>query len=168
MAGRDVYLNILLPKRREHPGWIRIEIDGTPKGEFRVLGRGSTTDGGKPTGNPTLNPFVNAGNTPVGDYVSPGFREHKGKAQRSYGPNPAIRLRAVAGDALIAQDIFGRNNLLIHGGPPGRFDGLSSTLGCLRLKDDDMSELIRLISNAGENAQAARCEGVSVRVAVRE
>jgi hypothetical protein len=47
----------------------------------------------------------------------------------------AIRLKALAGDALLAQDVFGRKGLPIHGGPPGRFDGYRSTLGCLRLRE---------------------------------
>jgi hypothetical protein len=68
----------------------------------------------------------------------------------------------------LAADVFRREGLLIHGGLPGRFDGYRSTLGCLRVSNDDMRQLIALISGAGNNAQAARCEGVSVRVTVRE
>jgi hypothetical protein len=51
---RDIRLNVLLLKNRNHAGWIRVEIDGAPQREFRILGRGSTTVKGKPTGNPVL------------------------------------------------------------------------------------------------------------------
>jgi hypothetical protein len=164
---RDVHLNVLLPRNRDHPGWIRLEIDGEPEAEFHVLGRGSTTVGGKPISkHPTLSPFAHAGNTPTGEYVSPGIVSTTAWNQDSYGPWGAIRLKAVAGDAILAQDIFGRKGLLIHGGAPGRFDGYRSTLGCLRLNNCDMERLIQLISNAGNRALA--CEGVSVRVSIRE
>ena len=166
---RDVQLNVLLPRNRDHPGWIRVEINGTSQTEFHVLGRGSTTVNGKPTStHPSLSPFAHAGNTPTGNYVSPGIVSTTDWSRNSYGLWGAIRLKAVAGDAVLAQDVFGRKGLLIHGGIPGRFDGYRSTLGCLRVSDSDMRLLIKLISNAGDNAQAARCEGVSVRVTVRE
>jgi hypothetical protein len=111
---REIHLRCLLPRNRNHPGWIRIEIDGTPQTEFRVLGRGSTTVNGKPTSkHPSLSPFAHSGNTPTGDYVSPGIVSTTDWNQNSYGPWGAIRLRAVAGDAVLAQDVFGRKGLLI-------------------------------------------------------
>src|SRR5215813_13419275 len=100
---RDVHLNVLLPRNRHRAGWIRAEIDGTPQSEFRILGRGSMTVGGKPTStHPSLSPFAYAGNTPTGSYVSPGLVSTAGWNQGSYGPWGAIRLKAVAGDALLA------------------------------------------------------------------
>jgi hypothetical protein len=165
--GRDVLLNVLLPKNRNHPGFIRIEVNGVPCREFRVLGRGSTTVKGNPTGNPSLSPFLHAGNTPVGDYVSPATVSTTNWNQSSYGPWGAVRLKAVSGDALLAQRL-GREGLLIHGGGSGQFDGYRSTLGCLRLHDADMKELIRTIADAGNNANATMCEKISVRVTVRE
>lgn len=164
---RDVLLNVLLPKNRNHPGSLRIELDGAPRGEFRVLGRGSTTVGGHSTGNPSLSPFLHAGNTPVGDYVSPGTVSTTDWDQASYGPWGAVRVKAVAGDALLAQGL-GRKGLLIHGGASGRFNGYRPTLGCLRLHDSDMKELIRMVAGAGDSAQARMCENVTVRVTVRE
>jgi hypothetical protein len=164
---RDVQLNVLLPRNRNHAGWIRVEVNGLPQREFHILGRGSTTVKGKPTGNSTLSPFKYAGNTPTGEYVSPGIVSTTDWDQSSYGPWGAVRLKAVAGDALVAERL-GRDGLLIHGGQAGRFDGYRSTLGCLRLRDGDMKQLIQLISNAGANAQASMCEAVSVRVTVRE
>jgi hypothetical protein len=164
---RDVLLNVLLPRNRNHPGWIRVEINGVPQREFHILGRGSTTLKGKPTLNPTLSPFKYAGNTPTGDYVSPSIVSTTDWDPSSYGPWGAVRLKAVAGDALLAERL-GRTGLLIHGGREGSFDGYRPTLGCLRLHNSDMKQLIQLISNAGSNAQAAMCEAVSVRVTVRQ
>jgi lipoprotein-anchoring transpeptidase ErfK/SrfK len=143
-----------------------VEINGVPQREFHILGRGSTTLKGK-TINPTRSPFKYAGNTPTGDYVSPSIVSTTDWDPRSYGPWGAVRLKAVAGDALLAERL-GRTGLLIHGGLEGSFDGYRPTLGCLRLHNTDMKQLIQLISNAGSNAQAAMCEAVSVRVTVRQ
>jgi hypothetical protein len=165
---REILLNVLLPRNRNRPGRIRVEINGTPQAEFFVLGRGSTTVKGKRTGNPTRSPFRYAGDTPTGDYLSSGVESTGGLSQDSYGPWGAIRLKAVAGDAFLAESIFGRKGLLIHGGAPGRFEGYASTLGCLRVSNLDMRRLMQLISDAGDNVQARVCEIVSVSVAVRE
>lgn len=167
----DVQLNVLLPKNRNHAGWVRVEINGVPVNEFRVLGRGSTTEtsktGEKKVVNPTLNPLMRFGNTPTGEYASPGIQSTSGLSRSSYGPWGAVRLKAVSGDALLAERL-GRSGLLIHGGAPGRFDHFRATHGCLRLYDGDMRQLIALISGAGNNAQAEMCESVSVKVTVRE
>ena len=47
-----------------------------------------------------------------------------------------IRLKAVAGDALLARRVFGGKGLLIPGGARGGFDGYRSTLGCLCLRNE--------------------------------
>lgn len=165
---RDVHLNVLLPKNRDHLGTIRVEVDGVPTAEFRVLGRGSSTVGGKSTGNPQRDPFKYAGNTPTGDYVSPGIVATDRWNASSYGPWGAIRLKAVAGDALLAEQVFHRSGFLIHGGSPGRFSGYNPTLGCLRVSNDDMRSLIGLITDLQDNPVAQRCEMVSIRITVRE
>jgi hypothetical protein len=76
---------------------------------------------------------LHAGDTPKGDYVSSGITSTTGWNQNSCGPWWAIRLKAVAGDALLAQDVFGRKGLLIHGGLPGALCGL------------DISRIIRAV-----------------------
>jgi hypothetical protein len=163
----DVHLNVLLPKNRNHTGWLRVEVNGFPKAEFRVLGRGSTRVKNKPTGNPARNPFLFAGDTPTGDYVSPGLADTGDWDPDSYGPWGAVRLRAVAGDALLAERL-GRNLLLIHGGAAGTFEGYRSTMGCLRLSNSDMLDLRTLLFSATEDPRAQMCRDVSVRVSVRE
>ncbi len=160
---RDVHLRVLLPGNRDHPGWLRVEVDGVPEREFHVLGRGSST-----SENPNAQSvFKTWGNTPTGDYS--GTTESTAKRnKRSYGHSGAVRLKALAGDALLAY-FFGRDGLLIHGGDlGGRFGGYRATHGCLRLSNSDMKELIQLISGAGENAQAQMCEPIAIRVTIRE
>lgn len=164
---KSVSLNILLPKNRDHSGWLRVEVDGVTSAEMRVLGRGSATVGGKPTGNPTRNPFVKDGDTPTGQYVAEGIRSTGDRDQRSYGPWGAVVLNAVSGPARLAQ-AMGRTGLLIHGGAPGRFDGLRPTLGCLRLANEDMKRLTDAIFAAGQQSVSQRCEAIAVRVNVRE
>lgn len=164
---RDVHLNIVLPRDRNLPGWIRVELDGVPQGEFRILGRGSTTVEGQPTGNPTRSPLLRAGDTPTGDYTSPSIVSTTAWNRDSYGPWGAIRLKAVAGEALLAERL-GRTGLLIHGGADGRFSGFRSTRGCLRLHNADMNRVIRMIAGGAENATTQMCDSVSVRVTVRE
>lgn len=85
---REVHLNVLLPKNRDRPRWIRVEIDGFPERAFRTLGGGSTSGviDGKKVVNPSRNPFMQIGNTPVSDYVSPGLESTSGWKQSSYGP----------------------------------------------------------------------------------
>jgi len=138
-------------------------MNGLPQAEFRVLGRGSST-----VSNPDRNPFLYAGNTPTGDYESFGLADTGNWNQSSYGPWGAVRLKAAGGDALLAEQLGHREGLLIHGGSPGTFSGFRPTLGCLRLHNRDMKELVRLIANAGDNARVSMCENVSVRVTVRE
>jgi len=165
---RDVHLRVILPNNelpgdtRAQPGWLRVEVDGIPEREFHVLGRGSST----PTNPGAKSVFRTDGNTPTGDYS--GTVESTAKRnKRSYGPSGAVRLKALAGDALLAK-FLGRDGLLIHGGDMGgRFGGYRATHGCLRLSNSDMQDLIQLISGAGENAQAQMCEPVAVRISVR-
>jgi L,D-transpeptidase-like protein len=164
---QTIHLNVILPKNRDNLGWLRVEVDGLPRAEFRVLGRGSTTVDGRPTGNPTLSPFATAGNTPTGDYTSPEIVSTAEWPQDSYGPWGALRLKAAGGDALLAER-FGRTGLLIHGGAPGRFQGYRSTLGCLRLNNHDIKQLTELLFSAGENSQARMSTELSVNVTVRE
>lgn len=165
MSGK-IQLNVLLPKNRDHAGFLRFDVDGVPQGQFRVLGRGSATLKGKPTGNPSRSPFRYAGNTPTGTYLATALKDTSGWDQKSYGPWGALQLKPVGGAALIAQDIFGRDGFLIHGGHPGRFDGFNSTLGCLRVSNDDMKSITSLISNAGDQTGDQMCEDVSITVIV--
>ncbi|HXK04783.1 MAG TPA: L,D-transpeptidase [Verrucomicrobiae bacterium] len=163
---KNVFLDVVLPRNRSYAGWIRVELNGVPAAEFRVLGRGSTHVPGHPA-NPTLSPLMYGGNTPRGDYRGTEIDSTSDLPQNSYGPWGEIRLKAVSGEAVLAERL-GRDGLLIHGGAEGAFDGFRPTHGCLRLHNADMKTLIGLISNAGDDATAQMCDAVSVRITVRD
>jgi hypothetical protein len=68
--------------------------------------------------NPIRSTVLPYGDTPTGGYRVPGLEATGNGTNRSapsYGPNGAIRLNPVSGDALTAAGI-GRQYLLIHGG----------------------------------------------------
>ena len=158
---KEIGLDVSLPKNRDNLGWLTVAVDGATVYRFRVLGRGSATVGGVSTHNPSHSPLLYAGNTPTGDYESPGIQSTGGDGwpKASYGPWGAVELKPVFGQALAAERL-GRHGLLIHGGAHGRFHGYGSTKGCLRLSNLDMKYLIELISREGK--------GAVVKVHVRE
>lgn len=167
---REIQLVVILPKNRDHTGELDLLIDGKPKAQFRVLGRGSSTTvsaSGKiiPTGNPTRSPLLSYGDTPKGDYKVVDIEEKKDR--KKYGPYGVLRLHAVSGDAFLAEAL-GRRGLLIHGGPPGKYDGYRPTLGCLRVSDHDMLRLRNILFSAGNDPHAYACNEVSVNVSVLE
>ena len=164
---KAIHLNVLLPKNRDRLGWLKVDVDGKPVAEFRVLGRGSSTVHGKSTGNPTRNPLQYAGDTPTGNYQSTGIESTEDWPQASYGPWGAVQLKAVAGEALTAERL-GRRGLLIHGGAQGRFHGYRSTKGCLRLSNLDMMKLMDILRNAGDDPQHLMTMGLTVDVHVRQ
>ena len=69
-----------------------------------------------------------------------------------FGPNGALRLDPVSGDAATAK-ANQRSGLMIHAGRPSANGGLRPTNGCIRMSNDDIQSLITAISllSAGEN-----------------
>src|SRR6185437_7471773 len=146
----NVHLDVLLRRNRNLNGVLRIEVDGTPVREFMVLGRGSR--GGGDT------QFLENGNTPTGEYDGNTFLSTEGQSQRSYGRWGKMVLKPLSGNALIAQDLFHRRELRIHGGDLGTWYGTGShaksnqlrpTHGCLRLSNADMRQLYEALMDAG-------------------
>jgi hypothetical protein len=173
-VAKNILLNVLLPKEREKAGWLRVEIERVPVAEIRVLGRGSTTGviDGKPFRNPTLTPLGKGGNTPTGDYVSPGIERTPPKDEIKYGPWGKVVLKPMQGQAIKAEKA-GRGGFLIHGGGPpkkgsGNFDGLRSTYGCLRVSDADMFRLMMLLFDAQEDRGKLQSVPIEVQVHVRD
>ncbi|MEL6671133.1 MAG: L,D-transpeptidase [Bacteroidota bacterium] len=158
------HLRVLLPKNRNHTGWLRLEKGGKPVAEYRCLGRGSR--GGGDTS------MLEKGNTPTGLYNGSQLVNTQAWSRRSYGRWGAVRLKPIGGNALTAQQIFGRNGLLIHGGAAGskkywRGKGaLRATHGCLRLSNQDMKKLMGhlLAGSIGQHS----CQEVSILVSVAE
>lgn len=160
-----IHLNVLLPRNRNSTGWLRVERDGVPLCEFRVLGRGSRGPGDTS--------LLIQGNTPTGEYRG-SFEETMNRSVKSYGPWGAVRLKPVSGEAVLAEDIFGRRGLLIHGGSlggPGYWRGkasLRATYGCLRLSNGDMQSLRRIIEAEQYDEKRKICREPDIEISVNE
>ena len=135
--------------------------------EFRALGLGNLGSGDTS--------MLEYGNTPTGTY-SGRLEETTALPQASYGPWGRVRLRAVSADAVLAEDVFGRRGLLVHGGSPGlvasRFN-LKSTRGCIRLSNGDMRTLRGIIDDSrhghrGFEEREAMCSEPEITVTVKE
>ena len=152
---------VVLPKNRVNPGTLELrDGDTVVAGPFPVLGKADNQAAAQ-KGNPTRNPEREDGDTPLGEYGITEVVPTGGPAMpaHSYGPNGALRLNPVAGQALIAKR-NGRTGLLIHGGDPRPSDGgLRPTHGCLRVSDPNMAVLAPLVRDL-----LARGEDVTVNV----
>jgi hypothetical protein len=167
---RRVHLRVLLPTNRNYTGHLRVEIDGVAVGEFRVLGRGSRGPGNTW--------FLEDGDTPTGTYDGSTFLSTAGQKRRSYGPWGKVALKPLRGNALVAESVFNRKELRIHGGDPGAWFGppgsafskgtLRPTHGCLRLSDADMKHLRDMLIAAGYDSSSASCVQPEVTVTVSE
>jgi len=149
----NIELIVHLPSNRNIAGEMQVLVDGKAKKHYQVAGRGSAGDGQTwATKGISGDKTKPGGNTPTGKYAVPGIESTTKNDQKAYGPNGKIRLEPLAGNALIAKDVFSRNGLLIHGGDASsegswkQLGGLRPTHGCLRLSNDNMKELISLIS----------------------
>lgn len=101
-------------------------------------------------GNPTRNPLLPFGDTPLGTYRATVGKAYAWQA-RSYGPHPVIRLEPTGGDALKAA-ANKRSGLLIHGGDRNASGKLRPTHGCVRLGNEDQKMLLGLLWASGEKA----------------
>lgn len=158
---KKIHLRVCLPKNRDLMGHLRVEIDGFPVDEFRVLGRGSR--------GPGETSMLSRGNTPTGSYQGDQLVDTEDWPQSSYGPWGAVRLQPSSGDAILAEQ-FGRRGLLIHGGSPGTkgpwAGSLKPTHGCLRLSNEDMRKLRGWIEGARDDGFS--CVATSTTVTVEE
>lgn len=118
--------------------------DGRLIASYPAFGR---ADIGKATskGNPGASSIKPYGHTPTGRYTSNNSIISSGQGTNynpdSYGPNGIIFLRPSTGNALKAK-ANGRTGLAIHGGKIGTANKLRPTNGCVRLKNENMAELI--------------------------
>jgi hypothetical protein len=156
---KRVHLRVMLPKNRDNIGHLRVEVNGTPVADFRVLARGSRGPGDTA--------LQTNGNTPTGTYSGNQIIDTATFPQSSYGPWGAVRLQPIAGDALLAEAI-GRRGLLIHGGNPatsGPWKGsLKPTQGCLRVCNDDMQKLRTLLEKARTDGRSCLVTDITVTV----
>jgi hypothetical protein len=155
---------VLLPRNRNLAGRLRVEKDGMLLAEFSALGRGSRGPGDTS--------LLKDGNTPTGSYKGSEFIETKGRNLASYGPWGALRLKPESGNAVLAQDVFGRKGLLIHGGAlatSGLWKGkLKPTHGCIRLSNSDMKRLREIIEAARYDDIRKMCREIEINVTVKE
>jgi len=156
---KKIHLRVVLPKNRDNVGTLRVEVDGRPLADFRVLGRGS-----RGPGDTSLR---SKGNTPTGTYSANQIIETATFPQASYGPWGAVRLQPLSGDALLAE-VLGRHGLLIHGGAPGTTGpwkgSLKPTHGCLRVSNDDMKKLRGMLEENRTDGKSSLVSEVTVSV----
>lgn len=96
--------------------------------------------------NPTRNPLLPFGDTPLGTYK--GTVIPPGSDTAGYGPSPRILLTPVSGDCVIAEKNL-RAGLMCHAGDPNQaytqWQGLRPTFGCVRFKNKDMATLMGIV-----------------------
>ena len=141
-------------------------LTGRILGQFQALGRGSQGLG-------DTQMQVN-GNTPTGTYRVLRVESTQGWAQTSYGPNGALRLDPVSGNALSAEQLAGRRGLLIHGGTLGGStywrgaNELRATHGCIRLSNANMAQLVGILFDATLDSRKQQSTAIEVNLAVRD
>jgi hypothetical protein len=140
-------LIVALPSNRDIEGTVHLEEDGRIlAGPFPVCGRADSTVARR-HGNPTRNPLLPFGDTPLGLYrvlglLPSGFGTALPK--KLFGPHSVLVLQPVGGDAALA-DANGRFHTLIQGGKESRDKRLLPTNGSLRLRDKDQKKLLRAL-----------------------
>ncbi len=95
-------------------------------------------------GNPSRNPMLRYGDTPTGNYRVTRIVRHEADAHERFGPNGVLVLEATGGDAALAE-ANGRYRLFIQGGSLAANGALRSTSGSLRLRNEDLATLARLV-----------------------
>lgn len=124
-------LHVLVFDARQYTGKMTFTANGQ-KYEYTVSAQASPD-------------IANAVNPPAGEYILTKKATPKGMNE-SYG-NHILFFEATAGDALSMSNYNGRFILTIHGGETDENDHLLATDGGIRLKNEDMEELIGLIGN---------------------
>jgi hypothetical protein len=143
-------LTIILPARRLRCGTLTLAredgavlLDNVPIAAF------ASTWLAAQHGNPSRNTALAYGDPPEGTFEFQGIYESGDFTllpALHYGPHGVLALRAVSGQALLAQ-AGGRGPLLIHGGPPGPHGRLRSTAGGMRVSNADMFALRHAIDS---------------------
>jgi hypothetical protein len=96
-------------------------------------------------GNPTRNPLLPFGDTPLGVYNAICLVQHDAnnpKLVHEYGTPPSILLDEVSGDCLTAKR-SGRAGIMIHTGALNQDGSMRPTFGCIRLVPEGMEWLIQ-------------------------
>ncbi len=164
----DIDLQLLLSRNRNYSGLLLVKERSSGKvlGQFEALGRGSQGAGDTQ--------MVVNGNTPTGSYRVSRLEDSAQWNQSSYGPNGVLRLEPVSGNALAAEQMAGREGLLIHGGSLGGAgywrgtDELRATHGCVRVSNESMRTLNQLLFESTQDNGKMQCTPVDVRLNVSD
>jgi len=165
----QVHLKVLLSSNRNQSGILQLLRENALLTEYEALGRGSQGAGDTQ--------MQVKGNTPTGEYRATQVVSTAQWPQNSYGPHGAIRLQPVSGNARAAEQQVGRQGLLVHGGSPGgagywrkqpQQSDLKATLGCIRLSNDNMADLVRRLFQETLEPQNNRSVDLDVKVTVTD
>jgi hypothetical protein len=132
-------------------------------GPFAVAGRSSDAHA-IANGNPSRNALFRFGDTPTGDYeVRDILKSGKGTPFEAseFGSNAVVVLVGVLGDAALAE-ANGRFHVLIGGGKLTAAGELRSTMGSLRLSDQDQQVLLAALRKL-DNVRCMIEEDVSTK-----
>jgi lipoprotein-anchoring transpeptidase ErfK/SrfK len=159
---------LMLSSNRDQSGLLiaRDTSTGRVLGYFEALARGSQGPGDTQT-------EVN-GNTPTGNYRVTTIENTSTWNQNSYGPNGALRLLPISGNARAAEQLAGREGLLIHGGSIGNqgywrgANELRATHGCVRLRNEDMQRLGQVLYDAANDPLAQQSREIEVTLTVAD
>lgn len=167
--GVDLVIRVEMSTDRDQIGSLFLETASGRRlaGPFPAYGRSDnrTADA---HGNRARDPTRPFGDTPTGTYEVPrAVATGPGTAYvpRSYGPNGALVLKPMSGQAAQAA-ANGRIGLLIHGGDLSSAGKLRATHGCVRLSNGHMAALMAAIMTAGENARFQRCDITRINATV--
>ena len=164
----DIHMQLMLSSDRNQSGVLIVQdaSNGRVLGYFEALARGSQGSG-------DTQMQVN-GNTPTGSYRVTALADTSSWNQNSYGPNGALRLSPVSGNAQAAEQLAGRQGLLIHGGSIGAAgywrgaNELRATHGCVRLRNEDMQRLTQVLYDAASDPLAQQSRAVEVTLTVAD
>ncbi len=161
----SIHIEVIVPKNRSQSGTAQVKKNGRILRQFEVLARGSKGPGDTQ--------YFKEGNTPVGDYDGT-FGSATDFPADSYGTHGYVRMKPLSGNALLAEQAFGRTGILIHSGTLGGpsywrgYGALRATKGCLRVREEDMEFLQKLLSQPKAANQSHSEAPHEVRITVRE
>lgn len=144
-----------LGSNRDIPGTLKVydEQGKLVLSPVKALGRGTNLPS---NGNDHTKQLMRNADTPSG--VAKCRLIGPGASLNSYGPTDRVHLyEAISGNFKEAEKA-GRSEILIHGGKPrstpsDKWYPLHPTHGCIRLSNEDMKELVRVLKKCGPNGK---------------
>jgi hypothetical protein len=144
-----VTINVVLPRDRTHLGTFTMVSDASEVllGPVPCLGK-SDNAAAIAAGNPTRDMLLKDGDHPLGLSRAVIVDAAPEAEWHAFGPNKRFLLGGISGPAAAAK----RSGIMIHGGPLNpayiQWLGMRPTLGCLRLRDEDIASAIKVCEGA--------------------